>query len=328
MAYAIMRAKKKKGMGLVATALRHAYRERPVPNADLTKTPTNEALVSGSADEAMGRLRARLPEKRRVNSVLAVEYVCTASPEWWREADPEKQREFFQRSITWLSEKYGRDNIISAVVHNDEATPHLSAFVVPRTPDGRLSAKEFIGNRDKMRLDQTNFAVAVHDLGLERGIEKSVAKHQAVRTFYTQLEAKRLELPSITPAQLEPKKLPARSQLKSLFVPRRETTEEVAARLNAELQERLKPVASRAETSILTERRVRELQRTLNTQRTHLNAYEQFFAGLDREHILALAREAARMRVEQQQRQQQRQKAQAKERKREPQQGQGLDLDR
>ncbi|WP_251033333.1 plasmid recombination protein, partial [Escherichia coli] len=40
--------------------------------------------------------------------------------------------------------KYGKDRVVAAVVHRDEATPHLSAFVVPLTQDGRLSAKEFI----------------------------------------------------------------------------------------------------------------------------------------------------------------------------------------
>ncbi|MEF6388186.1 plasmid recombination protein, partial [Escherichia coli] len=84
-------------------------------------------------------------EKRRKDAVLAVEYVMTASPEWWKEATPRQQAEFFARSEQWLEKKYGKDRVVAAVVHRDEATPHLSAFVVPLTQDGRLSAKEFIG---------------------------------------------------------------------------------------------------------------------------------------------------------------------------------------
>ncbi|MDS0012511.1 plasmid recombination protein [Enterobacter hormaechei] len=47
---------------------------------------------------------------------------------------------------------------MAAVVHRDEATPHWSAFVVPVTQDGRLSAKEFIGGRSKMREVQSTYA--------------------------------------------------------------------------------------------------------------------------------------------------------------------------
>ncbi|WP_308370368.1 plasmid recombination protein, partial [Serratia marcescens] len=79
--------------------------------------------------------RERLPEKRRKDAVLAVEYVMTASPEWWNTASSDQQQGFFTRSGEWLADKYGADNIVTATVHRDELTPHLSAFVVPRTAD-------------------------------------------------------------------------------------------------------------------------------------------------------------------------------------------------
>ncbi|MES9125717.1 plasmid recombination protein, partial [Cutibacterium acnes] len=80
-AYAIMRCKKLSGMGSVAAALQHCYRERETPNADAERTPDNEHRAATSTDAAMGRLRELLPEKRRKDAVLAVEYVMTASPE-------------------------------------------------------------------------------------------------------------------------------------------------------------------------------------------------------------------------------------------------------
>ena len=173
MAYAIMRAKKLANMGSVAASMQHCYRERETHNADQERTPDNQHLVAKSTDEAMGKLRALLPEKRRKDAVLAVEYVMTASPEWFAQATPEQEKAFFQRSLQWLVDKYGADRIVTASIHRDEATPHLSAFVVPLTQDKRLSAKEFIGSRDKMRADQTSYAGCVADLGLERGIEGS-----------------------------------------------------------------------------------------------------------------------------------------------------------
>ena len=109
------------GMGSVASALQHCYRERETPNADAERTPENYCSVSQSADEAMGKLRELLPEKRRKDAVLAVEYVMTA-PEWWKEATPRQQAEFFARSEQWLEKKYGKDRVVAAVVHRDEAT--------------------------------------------------------------------------------------------------------------------------------------------------------------------------------------------------------------
>ena len=65
----------------------------------------------------------------------------------------------------WLADKYGAENIIVASVHRDETSPHMTAFVTPITKDGRLSAKEFIGNKAQMQADQTTFAAAVRIWG-------------------------------------------------------------------------------------------------------------------------------------------------------------------
>lgn len=187
--YAIMRCKKLSSMGSVAGSLKHNYRERETANADPAKTPQNEHHAARTTDEAMGRLRDLLPEKRRKDAVLAVEYVMTASPEWWGTATREQQGAFFDRSRQWLADKYGAQNIITATIHRDETSPHLSAFVVPLTKDGRLSAKEFIGGKAKMTADQTSYAEHVQDLGLERGQERSQARHTSIREYYGRVRA-------------------------------------------------------------------------------------------------------------------------------------------
>ncbi len=43
--YAIMRCKKLTGMGSVASALQHCYRERETPNANAERTPENYCSV-------------------------------------------------------------------------------------------------------------------------------------------------------------------------------------------------------------------------------------------------------------------------------------------
>ena len=160
--FAIIRCEKLSAKGNISASLQHAFQKHDTPNADASKTPENEHLVnSASTSQAMQKMNDLLPEKHRKDAVRCVEYVFTASPEWFDQAAPGQQDDFMARSLEWLGEKYGQDNIIAAVVHKDEAIPHLSAFVVPKTEDGRLSAKEFIGNREQMRQDQTTFAEKV-----------------------------------------------------------------------------------------------------------------------------------------------------------------------
>lgn len=187
--YAIMRCAKLKTMGGVASSLQHNFRERETTNADAERTPNNDHLAASSTAEAMGQLRELLPEKRRKDAVVAVEYLFTTSPEWAESASEAAQATFFDESMKWLENKYGAENVIAATIQRDETTPHLSAFVVPITNDGRLSAKEFIGNKAKMSADQTSYAEAVQGVGLQRGIKGSKAKHQTIRQYYARVNS-------------------------------------------------------------------------------------------------------------------------------------------
>lgn len=285
--YAIMRCKKLTGMGSVASALQHCYRERETPNADADRTPENHCSVSQSADEAMGKLRELLPEKRRKDAVLAVEYVMTASPEWWNEATPRQQAEFFARSEQWLENKYGKDRVVAAVVHRDEATPHLSAFVVPLTQDGRLSAKEFIGRRSKMRDDQSTYAESVKKLGLERGIEGSRATHQTVQHYYESINRGTRSQVSISPEALEPRVL-----RKGIFTKDVEDQAAIAKRLSQAVNDGFAGTIAMASQSAQNAKRARDLQKTMDSQQKRLQSVTEPFKGLSREqmtHILTMA---------------------------------------
>ncbi|EQC3668053.1 MobV family relaxase, partial [Campylobacter jejuni] len=63
---------------------------------------------------------------------------------------PEQEREFFKTAYDFYCEKYGKENVISAMVHKDETTPHLHLLIVPLTKDGRLCAKELF-DRETIR---------------------------------------------------------------------------------------------------------------------------------------------------------------------------------
>ncbi|MNF55844.1 Plasmid recombination enzyme [compost metagenome] len=267
--------------------MQHCYRERETHNADQQRTPENQHLGAKSTDEAIGKLRALLPEKRRKDAVLAVEYMMTASPEWFATATPEQEEALFQRSLQWLADKYGADRIVTASIHRDEATPHLSAFVVPLTQDKRLSAKEFIGSREKMSADQSSYAACVADLGLERGIEGSKATHQTIQHHYAAIQR------GVTPkATLSPNSVEPRVLRKGLFSRDVETPEAIAERLTKAVNEGFASTVATAATALQERRRAKEMQDTASDLRKQLETLKGAFKGLSKDQmtqVLALA---------------------------------------
>jgi hypothetical protein len=187
MSFAILRLQKLKTFADVGGSLSHNYRNRETLNADDARTHLNEHELDTN-EKCMTAIRDRIPEKRRKDAVLCIEHLITASPEWdgW---GTEKETEFFEKSKKWLEEKYGKNNVISTTIHRDETTPHLVAYVVPvDEATGRLNAKKFIGgSRLTLSKMQTDFAVEVKHLGLDRGIEGSKAKHTSIKEYYDQV---------------------------------------------------------------------------------------------------------------------------------------------
>jgi len=96
----------------------------------------------------------------------------------------DKWKDFESSAINWLTETYGRANIVNFTVHHDELTPHIHAVITPIDSKGKLNCRDFLGGRDKLSTMQTTFAKKVEHLGLKRGIEGSKAIHQDVKRFY------------------------------------------------------------------------------------------------------------------------------------------------
>lgn len=186
MKYAILRTQKLKATGAVWRSLKHAFREQPTPNADPAKAAQNAHVGATSAAEAMQRVRDRLPEKRRKDAVLAIEYLITASPEAMQAKDGRAQTAYFDDALKWLRERHGAANVVYAGIHRDESTPHMYAYVVPLDEaTGRLNARRWLGGSKALSEMQTDFAATVGARhGLERGIKGSRARHERVRRHY------------------------------------------------------------------------------------------------------------------------------------------------
>lgn len=124
-----------------------------------------------------------LPTAVRHDAIYIGSTVIGASPSWHKETSQEKQKQFFEDCTRFFIDKYGEENIVSAVVHLDETTPHMHLNFMPITRDGRLSAKRVICPKELSDL-QTEFHIAVGvDYGLERGKEGSQRKHLSTTEY-------------------------------------------------------------------------------------------------------------------------------------------------
>ena len=95
--------------------------------------------------------------RARKDSVRVVEALITASPVFFQSKKPREVKEFFEYALEFIQSKQSPKTIISAVVHVDEKTPHMHLCFVPLTVDGRLSAKDIIGNKKKLTQWQDEF---------------------------------------------------------------------------------------------------------------------------------------------------------------------------
>ena len=94
-----------------------------------------------------------------------------------------EQYNFFSDCYKFFAERYGEENIIAAVVHNDETTPHMHLNLMPVTEDGRLCSKQLFDKPQLQQL-QTDFYEAVgKHWGLQRGKEGSQKKHLSSAEF-------------------------------------------------------------------------------------------------------------------------------------------------
>ena len=120
----------------------------------------------------------QLSPKRKIkdDAVLITSFVLGSDKEFFDGISPETQNRFFADCTDFFSERYGKENVVSAVVHLDESTPHLHFNLMPVT-NGRLCAKVLF-DRTALRDLQTDFYETVgKKYGLERGKEGSTAKH-------------------------------------------------------------------------------------------------------------------------------------------------------
>lgn len=127
--------------------------------------------------------------KLRANSVKYVSHILTGSHEKMNEifSNQESAKGWLNANYAFLADEYGKENIVRFTLHLDEKTPHLHAVTVPLTNDGRLSAKEIMGNKKDFQDRQDRYAEMMKPFGLERGIRSTGRKRETVQDYYNRL---------------------------------------------------------------------------------------------------------------------------------------------
>lgn len=201
--FCCVRTQKLKSFGVIGAVGQHNNRQRLTINADPTKE--NRYLVGAPTDDVAAKVKEKIgPQKVRKNAVLAVEVLLTTSPEYFRPEAPaeagtfdkERTNRWAEAAEKWLWSQYG-ERLVSAVLHLDEATPHIQAIFVPLDGTGKLNCRALQSKRAQMQALQTSFATQLAPLGISRGVEGSTADHRTVKDFYRQVKSAFIEMPKV-----------------------------------------------------------------------------------------------------------------------------------
>ena len=215
MGYAVLHLEKAKGTDSRMSA--HIERTVHPKNADRTRTHLNRELVQfpegvRNRTQAIAQRIETAGIRRKVsaNQVKAIRILLTGSNKDMKQMEAEGRIEdWCNDSLKWIRETYGEQNLVSAVLHMDEKTPHIHATVIPivtgerrkagqeeqngkkkyrkKNPqDVRLCAEDVMA-RHRLKHYQDTYAQAMNKYGLQRGVDGSLAKHISTMQYYKQL---------------------------------------------------------------------------------------------------------------------------------------------
>ncbi len=240
MGYAVLHMEKTSGTDAAMSA--HIERTIKPKNADESRTHLNRELirfpdgVENRTQAIQHRLdTAELARKIGNNQVRAIRVLLTGTHgDMERITNEGRLDKWCNDNLKYLADTFGRENIVSAILHMDEQTPHIHATLVPivkgerkrkkkeeqvkkryrKKPTGtaRLCADEIM-TRAKLKSYQDTYAQAMSGYGLQRGIDGSEAKHITTRQYYRDLVQQTEQLQTDI-AQLQDRKDMAQEELR------------------------------------------------------------------------------------------------------------------
>ena len=178
----------------------HNQRERKSrsnPDIDYGRSRLNFDLQNTSSVNYQQVINARLDSLNlkksiRHDAVYMCGLIVSSDSEFFARLGEARTRAFFEMAKEFLERFVGPENVIEAVVHMDEKTPHLHFTHVPVTADGRLNANK-IYTRESLKKLQSELPRYLQSRGFEiqRGIEQkpgAARKHLDTREFKQQQE--------------------------------------------------------------------------------------------------------------------------------------------
>jgi hypothetical protein len=179
----------------------HNTRERRShsnPNIDHGRSSANYELHVSASSNYAGAVQNRIDDLLLVKAVRRdAVHLCglivSSDSEFFKKLSPQDTKRFFAVSKEFLAQFVGEENVISAMVHMDEKTPHMHFLHVPVAKDGRLNANS-IYTRDSLKSLQNEMPQYLKSKGfnIQRGIEQepgSRKKHLTTREFKQQQNA-------------------------------------------------------------------------------------------------------------------------------------------
>ena len=246
-----------------------------------------------------------LAPKRKIkdDAVLITSFILGSDKEFFAGITPETQKQFFDDCTEFFAERYGKENVVSAVVHLDESTPHLHFNLMPVT-GGRLCAKELF-DRTALRELQTDFYEVVgKKYGLKRGKEGSTAKHLDTVAFKAKKMTEAAEEKNREAEEAQTAAKPVKELLESYesaksekipFSGKKKETEIIALRMKNSELEKQNNVLAKDNGDLYSELKRKEKTATVNEGAVKL--LEKLLEYAPEE--LAVAKQAADLRQEQ-----------------------------
>jgi len=194
--YAIMRIEKRKppSVGRICKhheRLKAEYKSNP--DIDPERAGMNYHIIepTGPYREMVLARIEQAGARRRKDSVVLQDCFVGATPGWLKEKSGEEQAVYFNYAYQFFEGNFGKENIISAVVHMDEATPHMHLCFVPITNKGRLSSKDIIGGPQGLVKWQDRFYEHMHERypDLSRGMPQKQTHRKHVPPYMFKLTA-------------------------------------------------------------------------------------------------------------------------------------------
>src|SRR5699024_666312 len=194
MSYAVCRMQKVKSPGLKGMQFHNQRERKSRTNDDIDHERTRENYDYNEHVKEIIESQKTGTRKTRKDAVLVNELLVTSDRDFFERLDPGEQKRFFEESYKLFSERYGKQNIAYATVHNDEQTPHMHVGVVPMR-DGKLQGKN-VFNRQELLWLQDKFPEHMQKLGfeLERGEKGSGREHIETQEFKRQTLEKDIDL--------------------------------------------------------------------------------------------------------------------------------------